>query len=232
MNRRNQWLLSGALATVMVVGAFACILLFQLSGTVKSVEMAANGTIANINRPCKGSAGPDACGTLAQINKVAIAAGDVANASAMQVMQGGALIKATTRNIDSIGTSLTGTATRLDATVDTLNAQLPHLGPAIDAARDAAASVAPIMQGVTPILANADGAVTDIRHFITAPSLTGTVTNVDNMTASWAAISANGQKITDKMTADYFKPVPWYMYPVKKGSELLDIGAAVARHTP
>ena len=35
-----------------------------------------DAVLDHINRPCKGASGPDACGTLAQINKTAIDAGD------------------------------------------------------------------------------------------------------------------------------------------------------------
>jgi hypothetical protein len=181
----------------------------------------ANTALDTVNHSCS----PGPCGTLANVSKLVVKVGDIAVDTQRQVRQSGTLINAASQ-------SLTSTAEHLNAAIDTANTQLSHLAPAIDAARDAAASVAPAMKGVTPLLANADGAVGDFRHFLTAPALNATLSNVDALTAAWARISTNGAKITDKMTADYFKPVPWYLYPAKKGSELLDIGAAVARHTP
>lgn len=181
----------------------------------------ANTALDTVNHPCA----PGPCGTLANVDKLVVKVGDIAVDTQRQVRQSGTLI-------NSASLSLTSTSQHLDAAIDTANAQMTHLGPAIDAARDAAASVAPVMQGVQPILASADGAVGDFRRFMTAPALAGTISNVDNLTAQWAAISADGRKVTDKMTADYFKPVPWYLYPMKKSSEILDVGAAIARHTP
>lgn len=181
----------------------------------------ANTALDTLNRPCKGVS----CGTLASVDKVVVKIGDIAVDTQMQVEQSGKLINAASQ-------SLANTSQHLDAAIDTANGQLTHLGPAIDAVKDAAASVAPAVQGLQPVLADADGAVGDFRHFINQPSLTATLGNVGSMTASWAAISGDTKRVADKMTADYFKPVPWYMWPVKKGSELLDIGAAVARHTP
>jgi hypothetical protein len=208
-----------ALAAVFCLSAigYSALKLPDLSPTVSR----ANTALDTLNRPCKGVS----CGTLASVDKVIVKIGDIAVDTQMQVRQSGTLINAASE-------SLASTSRHLDAAIDTANTQLTHLGPLLDAGRDAAASVAPAMQSLQPVLANADGAVGDFRRFLTAPALNASISNVDSMTAAWARISTNGARVTDKMTADYFKPVPWYLYPVKKGSELLDIGAAVARHTP
>lgn len=57
-------------------------------------------------------------------------------------------------------------------------------------------------------------------------------TNAASTLGSVAAISDDGRKVIDKETADFFKPTPWYMKPVKRFGEIWDIAAAVARHTP
>lgn len=44
--------------------------------TATATQRAVSATSANLNRPCAGNAGPDACGTLAQWNKTVIKAGD------------------------------------------------------------------------------------------------------------------------------------------------------------
>lgn len=123
--------------------------------------------------------------------------------------------------------------------INTANDQLTHIAPLLDSTRAAMDSLPPAVQRITddadairPILANSDGAVTDFRHFMTAPELTATLGNVASVTGSAAAISADARKVSDKLTTDYLKPVPWYLWPVKRGGQLLDIGAAVARHTP
>lgn len=189
-----------------------------------------NATLDILNKPCKGDS--DSCGTIASIGKLVKKTGDIEVDMQTQVRQSGTLIT-------SAAKSLTSTSQHLDAAVDTANGQLTHVGPLLDSARGVTDALPVTLQrvnkavdGVAPILANADGAVTDFRRFMTAPALLGTIANADKMTQAWAAISVNGQKVSDKLTADFLKPVPWYMQPVKKGGELIDIGAALARHAP
>lgn len=120
--------------------------------------------------------------------------------------------------------------------INTANDQLTHVAPLLDSTRAAVDAIPPAIKQITddtrPIMANADGAVGDFRKFISAPAITDTLGNVATITGNAAAITTDGRKVSDKMTDDFLKPVPWYMYPVKKGSQLLDIFSAVARHTP
>lgn len=189
----------------------------DLSATVERV----NSTLDIINKPCKGKD----CGTLANVDKLIVKVGDIAVDTQTQVKQTGVLINAASASLAS--------------TSESVNAQLGHLGPLLDSARNAADSIPAAIQhvntavdGIAPLLADSDGAVGDFRRFLTAPALTSTLANVDSMTGSWSGISADGRKVTDKMTADYLKPVPWYLWPMKRSGELLDVGAAIARHAP
>ena len=47
-----------------------------------------------------------------------------------------------------------------------------------------------------------------------------------------AGISGDFRTIADKATADFIRPVPWWQQPIKKSGQLIDIGAAIARHIP
>lgn len=182
---------------------------------------------------------PDLTPVVANINK---ATGAWSQASAQQVASVAAIerdVRAELWHVDRFLLAGSNTLQAAQGAINTANLQLTHVAPLLDSARAAVDAIPPAIQhvtedadGVRPILANADGAVGDFRRFMTAPALTATISNVDAMTAAWAATSGDLRKVADKMTADYFKPVPWYLYPVKKSSELLDIGAAVARHTP
>jgi hypothetical protein len=58
------------------------------------------------------------------------------------------------------------------------------------------------------------------------------LSHIDGMTASGDAILADARKVADKETADWMKPVPWWRAPIAKTGQLIDIGAALARHTP
>lgn len=189
----------------------------DLSGPVGRL----NAALDTVNRPCKGVS----CGTLANIDKLVMKVGDIAVDTQMQVRQTGTLISAASQSLTS--------------TSATLNAQLEHIGPLLDSAKAAADALPVTLQhvngavdGVTPVLASIDGATGDFRRFITAPALSSTIANVDSMTVSWSATSDDLRRVADKTTTDYLKPVKWYMWPIKRGSELLDIGAAIARHTP
>lgn len=182
---------------------------------------------------------PDLTSTVTHIDA---ATGAWSNASAQQATSVSAIerdVRAELWHVDRVLLDGSAALHSAQGAIDTANGQLTHVAPLLDAARDAAASVPPAVQqiagdadGIRPILANVDGAVTDVRWFIRQPQLADTVGNVASMTQSWAAISIDGRKVTDKMTADYLKPVPWYLWPVKRSGEILDIGAAVARHTP
>lgn len=189
----------------------------DLSGPVGRL----NSTLDIVNHPCA----PGPCGTLANVDKLVVKVGDIAVDTQKQVRQTGVLINTASQSLTS--------------TSQTLNAQLSHMGPLLDSARAASDALPVTLQhvntavdGITPVLASTDGAVGDFRRFLTAPALIGTLNNVDSMTGSWAGVSGDLRKVADKTTADYLRPVPWYLWPVKRGGELLDIGAAVARHAP
>lgn len=142
-------------------------------------------------------------------------------------------------HVDRLLTDGSQTLQAARGAINTANDQLTHVAPLLDSTRAAMDSLPPAVQHITedadtirPVMAQADGAVGDMRRLMAAPEITETFGNVASVTGSAAAISADARKVSDKMTADYLKPVPWYLWPVKRGGQLLDIGAAVARHTP
>lgn len=75
-------------------------------------------------------------------------------------------------------------------------------------------------------------AVDNFNVLISQPSLIETLENVQGITANGNAIAADFRKVADHETEEFLKPVKWYMQPVKKGSQLIDILAAISRHTP
>ena len=175
-------------------------------------------------------------GTLDNING---ATGTWSAASAQQIASFAAIerdLRAELWHVDRVLLATTDTMTAAKGAVITANAQMQHIAPLLDSARDATAAIpgtlAYIQADTHTLMLNGNGAVSDVRDFINQPSLTGTLTNVQSITQSAAGISEDARKVADKATADYLKPVPWYLYPVKRSGQLLDIGAAVARHTP
>jgi len=151
-----------------------------------------NATLTNINRPCQGPAGPNACGTLAQVNKVAIAAGDVANASKMQVEQSGDLIKATTANIDAIGATVTKAADHLSGTADAL-AETAH------GATDAIATTNQSIAGLQPLEIAATASVSHLDTVIADPAIPATLGNTAKITSDSARITKDAADEADKL---------------------------------
>jgi hypothetical protein len=142
-------------------------------------------------------------------------------------------------HVDRVLTAGSDTLSAARGAIDTLQVQETHVAPLLDSLRASSDAIPPALRrvtddadGIRPLLANADGGITDFRRFITAPALTDTLGNAASMTGSWAAVSVDARKVADKETADFLKPVRWYMKPVKRAGEIIDITAAVARHAP
>jgi hypothetical protein len=155
----------------------------QYGDLAPAARQAITDTAANINRPCRGAAGPDACGTLAEVNKTMVRAGD-------------AIV--TTQLVE--------------------RASVPHVVDAMDSFRNAGLG----------LKQNSD----DLSALLKNQAIERSMTNVASMTGSWAGISGDARTVADKATADYLKPVPWWMRPIKRGGEIIDITAAAARHLP
>jgi hypothetical protein len=92
--------------------------------TVGAAGKAITDTATNLNRPCKGVAGADACGTLAQINKTVIKAGDAIVTTQDEEKN---ILPHTTSAMDALKDAagkLAGTADQATETLDTMNSQL------------------------------------------------------------------------------------------------------------
>lgn len=151
-----------------------------------------NATLANINRPCQGPAGPNACGTLAQVNKVAIAAGDVANASKMQVEQSGELIKATTTNIDAIGATATKVADHLSGAADALTETAHGATAAIATTNQTIADLKPLEKAATASVEHLDVVIAD-------PDIPSTLSSTAKITADAARITKDAADEADRL---------------------------------
>lgn len=144
------------------------------------------------------------CGTLATLNKTVTKAGD-----------------------SLVTTQLAERATvpHVIAAMDTLNDSAGRLGGSADAATAT-------IRDLQPLAASLRRSVDDFDALVTAQDWLTALHHIDGMAASGDGILADGRKVADKATADFLRPVPWWKQPIKKGGELIDIGAALARHTP
>lgn len=198
-------------------------LLLHVDGTLTRTEATlskANATLNNLDKgtkvwadSSKQQAGAvedlitDTHGTLSQVN---ILAGSL-NQSALDLHEElGALHKTTDQ------------ATTLAATLTT----------SAQTANDTIAAAQPVLRALERDVDSANKAVTDFDALVSSPDLSQALSHFNGMTASGDGILADAKKVADKETADWLKPVPWWRAPIAKGGQLIDITAAIARHTP
>ena len=220
-----------ALTAITVWGAFglnhSAIVALDRWGAAAPGAGETDAVLDHINRPCKGASGPDACGTLAQINKTAIDAGDavvrtqlIERASQPHIISAMDEFGQTAKHLSSTADSLKGTADALTGTAQGATDMLAEGKRTIAAAQ-------PLLESSTHAVDTFGLAVGDIQH-----RADPVIDNLGGIAVHFNAISGQFELVTRKAAADYLRPVPWYMQPVKKGGELIDIGAAIARHTP
>lgn len=134
------------------------------------------------------------------------------------------ILKALT-SVSSVSAATVSTLQATQVTVSSLQAPINSANQTLIAARGAIETGNADLAALQPFIAHSDALVTD-------PAITGLLNHVEATTGHVDAVTLDLQKVADKTTADYLKPVPWYLWPVKRASELLDIGAAIARHAP
>lgn len=175
---------------------------------------------------------PDVAPIVAHID---VATGAWAKASDQQVRSVAAIerdLRAQMWHVDRTLTTVDGTLRTAQGTLAVTGRQIERIGPLLDSARGATEQIGPLLNQAQVSVASIPPAVTDFREFMQRPDLLETLSNVQAMTRSGAGIVEDGRLVADKAKNDFLKPVPWYLWPVKKGSQLIDIGAAIARHTP
>lgn len=189
----------------------------------------AQQTLSIVNRPC-GKGHP--CGTLAELNKSAVKLQDITVTLQRQVSQSAQLVDAASTSIrratTDVHTMATAGAGMLQQATVTLRAGQMTIDAAQPLLSAATGSVTKFGTAADDLDAQIKAArVAEMSAAVTASAneLTKTFTNV-------SGITADGKKVADKATADYLKPVKWYMQPVHRIGEFWDITAAVARHTP
>jgi hypothetical protein len=191
-----------------------------------------DAVLDHLNRPCKGPSGPDACGTLAQINKTAIDAGDA-------IVRTQLIERAAQPHIIAAMDEFGQTAKHLSSTADSLSGTAHSATRTLDAATDTIGEGKRTIAAAQPLLAQltANGAslqaTTDtLNDTLKRKAVSEMLDNLAGATGQGNAILGDFRQVADKARADYLRPVPWYMQPVHRAGDVLDIGAAIARHTP
>ena len=138
----------------------------------------------------------------------------------------------TLSEVNGVALSLHGSADALHTELDSLHKttdQTTALAAALTADAETAnqtiAAAQPVLAGFTRDSDDLDALLKDNAIHQTFTSAAATLDNANG-------ILADGRKVADKATADFLKPVPWWKQPLAKGGALIDITAAIARHTP
>jgi hypothetical protein len=179
-------------------------------------------TLATLNRPCgirnvkssanystfysEGSLMP--CGTLAEIATSVVKAGDA-------VVQTQLVELATTPHVTAAMDQFGMAAQHLSGTADSLLAESQRT---IKAAQ-------PLLAQLTANGASLQATTDTLNDVLKRPAIGKLLDNA-------AGISGDFRTIADKATADFIRPVPWWQQPIRKSGQLIDIGAAIARHIP
>lgn len=174
-----------------------------------------HATNEGLNRPCGGG---KPCGTLATIDKAVTKAGDAVVTTQLEE-------RATVPHVLAAMDSFKDSAARLGGTADAATS-------AIGTAQTSIAAIQPVLGALERDADAANKTVTDFDALVSSPDLSHALSHVEGMTASGDGILADAKKLADKETADWLKPHPWWQAPIAKGGQLIDITAAIARHTP
>lgn len=190
-----------------VVAVCAVVLTRSMTHTIAGVD----STLVNINHKCQGPAGPDACGTLAQVNKVGIAFGNLGNQSADQVKQLNAIVTATVSTIDGIGTKVDGLTDHLSRTSDAVtnaatnasgNVQTitEHVAPLLDTTKTTVADLGDVATGILPVEKSANKAVVDLDAEVQSKDLQRIIANFADMTDTGTHMMKTTDAVETKLT--------------------------------
>ena len=203
-------------------------------------------TLATLNRPCgirnvkssanystfysEGSLMP--CGTLAEVATSVVKAGDA-------VVQTQLVEHATTPHVtaamDQFGAAavhLSETADNLSITAQSLTGTAKAATGTLTAATDTLGEGKRTIAAAQPLLAAYTQSGNDMDALIKRKAIGDLLDNLAGVTAHGNAIAGDFQQVADKARADYLRPVPWYMQPIHRAGDIMDISAAIARHTP
>jgi ABC-type transporter Mla subunit MlaD len=72
----------------------------------------------------------------------------------------------------------------------------------------------------------------DLDSLLRDGAIRGTLANVQSITGSVAGMSGDLDRVTNKASADYLSPKPWYRKIGRFAGDAFDYGALFARHTP
>ena len=220
-----------ALATITVAGAvftvlgvFAVVLLFQVSGAVENASQdehtiavqankdeqaiaakammlldKAGATFDKINAPCTGFHGSVTCGTLAQVDQTAKNFGIVAGQTTEQVKQSGLLIEAATQNMNTVGYHVSDVADSLKGTAQATTAAVHQATMDLATANSVIASSQPLIAHLNDVATSANTAVLDFDAAEKDPNWSIVLKRAAEIMTSGSSIMATTDSIEKKL---------------------------------
>ena len=216
------------LTAVVAVGAcgFAAYKAFEKLGA------AADGitfTLVNINRPC-GTGKP--CGTLAEIGKATIKVGDILVTSQRQEQDTARAAQATMTAVDQMAAHAGALTDSLAGTASAATGTLAQARVDLGTMNDSIAATKPLLEAITATIGRLGVASDDLDTLLKRKAIGDLLDQFAGIATHGNAIAGDFQQVADKARADYLRKTPWYLQPVKRAGDIMDISAAIARHTP
>jgi hypothetical protein len=199
--RANEILTGLALSAVVVVCGVATIALVDIDQAAKKATVtlgSLNGTLVEINRPCKGPKGPDACGVFAQVKKSVIDIGDATVTAQVQVKNTGLLMATAAQGITSAASDLHEVAGQASSSLESVR---DDAGLITSTFNDTMGQTQKTIEGIQPVETSLVGeidaahAATDsVNRFVASPDLIATLHNANTVSSNMALTSTDFQK--------------------------------------
>jgi hypothetical protein len=125
--------------------------------------------------------------------------------------------------------------TAVDAVTGTANAATGTLGQArvdLGTMNDSIAATKPLLEASTATIGRLGVASDDLDTLLKRKAIGDLLDQFAGIATHGNAIAGDFQQVADKARADYLRKTPWYLQPVKRAGDIMDISAAIARHTP
>lgn len=215
------------LAALSVYGSFGLcrhvIVAVDRWGSAAPTSGKTDAILDHINRPCKGASGPDACGTLAQINKTAIDAGDA-------IVRTQLIERASQPHIISAMDEFGQTAKHLSGTADSLSVTARAATGTLGAATDTLTEGKRTIAAAQPLMESYTRSGNDLDALLTRKSVGEILDHTAGITDHADVISSDAQRVSDDLTRRYFEKEPWWKkigpfaeFGVKVGNKALGL---------
>ena len=164
-------------------------------------------------------------GTLHEVNKAAVKIGDA-------IVQTQLVERATTPHVTTAMDQFGAAAVHLSGTADALSKTASAGAQTLNALTVDEIALKQPIESANYVILKAGNSVDDFDALLKRKAIGDVLDNLAGATGQGNAILGDFRQVADKARADYRTPVPWYMQPIHRAGDIMDISAAIARHTP